>query len=68
MPRPKHHEPLVKKMVVVAERQWEALETCAEQRPGSNVSQFVREALDYYLDHPAATLLHEHPDPERATA
>lgn len=49
MPAQKHREPLVKKAVVVAARQWDALEVRAKEEERS-VSHFVREAIDGYLE------------------
>lgn len=49
MPMPKHREPLVKKAVSVAVRQWDALEERARAEDRS-VSHFVREAIDGYLE------------------
>lgn len=58
MPTPKHREPLVKKAIVVTERQWDALEGRAREQERS-VSFLVREAIDGYLLTCAA------PEPEK---
>lgn len=54
MARPAYYETLVKKVVVIAERQWIELRERAEATPGGNVSQLVREAIDRWITDPAS--------------
>lgn len=56
MPKPKHHETLVKKMVVVAERQWDTLEAEVKAGKARSVSESVRDALDKWLGYEAVTI------------
>jgi hypothetical protein len=56
MPKPKHHEKLVKKMVSVAERQWNAAEAKVDAGEERSVSEFIRTAIDRALGLDIATL------------
>lgn len=56
MPKPKHHETLVKKMVVVAERQWDALDAEVKGGGAKSVSELVRVALDRWLGYESLTI------------
>lgn len=49
MPRRRHPEPLVKKMVKVTARQWDALEGEAAKLSTHSVSEVLRNAIDRWF-------------------